>query len=84
MRQCLLSLKVAWDSNKGEEVYVSVTTGEHWQMIRYDGVFQVTENIGLLFYTMSEDTERWMNGLVDCLYISLSDGSIVTKDMAVG
>ncbi|RPB27442.1 hypothetical protein L211DRAFT_546945 [Terfezia boudieri ATCC MYA-4762] len=34
MKQCLLSMKDAWDNNGGGILYGFVTTVESWQMIR--------------------------------------------------
>ncbi|KAF8423832.1 hypothetical protein EV426DRAFT_717254 [Tirmania nivea] len=53
IKQCLLSLKEAWDYNGQGEVFGFVTTGKHWQMIRYNGKsFVVIEEFTASFRTM--------------------------------
>jgi len=50
MKQCLAAMK---DNNSEGVVYGFITTGEHWQMLRYDGkMFQMTEKFMVLFNTM--------------------------------
>ncbi|RPB15816.1 hypothetical protein P167DRAFT_542534 [Morchella conica CCBAS932] len=83
MKQCLLAMKDMRDNNGGVgEVYGFVTTAEFWQMLSYDGAFQVTNKLDVLFHTMGEEKEKWMKGyavLVDCMYAALSNGGIVEK-----
>lgn len=82
MKQCLLAMKDARDNNGGGEVYGFVTTGDTWRMLKYDGEFQMTNKIDVLFDTMSEEKERWMKDytiLVDCMYAALSNGGIVRR-----
>ncbi|RPB27889.1 hypothetical protein L211DRAFT_833888 [Terfezia boudieri ATCC MYA-4762] len=38
MKQCLLSMRDMQDGNGVGKVYGFITTGESWQMVRYDGV----------------------------------------------
>lgn len=57
MKQCL---KDARDGNDGGVVYGFFTTGETWRMLKYDGIFQMSENMKILFNTMDGDKERWM------------------------
>ncbi|KAF8465985.1 hypothetical protein BDZ91DRAFT_794562 [Kalaharituber pfeilii] len=53
MRQCLLSMRDMWDNIDEGEVYGFVTTGERWQMLRYDGKpFRKARNITALFEGM--------------------------------
>lgn len=86
-RQRLLSLKDMGDKNGGGEVYGFTTTGESWRMFKYDGVsFWKTEKMDVVFDTMDDDKERWMKDysiLVDCIYVALSNGGIVKKDVVV-
>ena len=86
LKQCLLSLKDARDQNSGGAVYGFITTGEFWRMLRYDGTFQMTNKMEVLFDTMEEEKGRWMkenSALVDCMYVALRSGGIVKKDMVV-
>ncbi|KAI5839543.1 hypothetical protein DFP73DRAFT_561266 [Morchella snyderi] len=81
MKQCLLAMKDARD-NGGGEVYGFVTTGDTWRMLKYDGKFQMTNKMEVLFDTMDEDKEKWMKDysiLVDCMYTALNNGGIVKK-----
>ena len=86
LKQCLLSLKDAGDQNSGCAVYGFITTGEFWQMIRYDGTFQMTEKFMVLFNTMGKQKDRWMKEnsvVVDCLYVALQNGGVVKQDVMV-
>ena len=77
MSQCLPSLKDMRDNNGGGEVYGFVTTGIEWQMIRYDGEFQITEGMQVLFPRMDKNKELWMKQhsiLVDCINVALDKG----------
>ena len=83
MSQCLLSLKDMQNSNGGGEVYGFITTGTEWQMIRYDGKFQITEGMQVLFPRMDENKELWMKRhsiLVDCLNVALDRGGVAKGD----
>ena len=75
-KQCLLSMKDAWDNNSEGIIYGFITTGEHWQMFRYDGTsFQKTRNIIAVFDGMDGDKKPWMKDcsvLVDCLIAALN------------
>ncbi|KAF8532805.1 hypothetical protein BDD12DRAFT_809643 [Trichophaea hybrida] len=83
MKQCLLAMKDMRDNNGGvDEVYGFVTTGESWRMISYDGTFQVTNKIDLVFNTMGDEKDKWMKDysvLVDCIHAVLSKGGIVEE-----
>ncbi|KAI5839542.1 hypothetical protein DFP73DRAFT_208344 [Morchella snyderi] len=82
MKQCLLALKDAKDNNGGGVVFGFITTGESWRMISYDGTFQMTNKIHVLFDDMGGEIELWMKDfsvLVDCMYAALSHGGIVQK-----
>ncbi|RPB13386.1 hypothetical protein P167DRAFT_112262 [Morchella conica CCBAS932] len=87
MKQCLLAMKDMRDNNSGGEVYGFVTTGETWRMLRYDGIsFKMTRKIEVLFEGMGQEKGLWMkdySALVDCMYVALSNGGIVKKDVAV-
>lgn len=80
MKQCL---KDARAGNGGGVVYGFFTTGETWRMLKYDGIFQMSEKMEILFNTMDDDKERWMKSysiLVDCMYTALSNGGFVHRD----
>jgi len=49
LKQCLLALKDVKDVSSGEAVYGFITTGEPWRMLRYDGTFQMTNKMEVLF-----------------------------------
>ena len=87
IRQCALAMKDMGDYNGEGKVYGFVTTGESWQMLKYDGkVFRKTNSIVVLFDSMDEEKERWMKEgavLVDCINFALSNGGIVKKDVVV-
>ncbi|RPB23803.1 hypothetical protein L211DRAFT_786034, partial [Terfezia boudieri ATCC MYA-4762] len=54
-------------------------TGDSWRMVRFDGAFEISEKMDILFDTMGEDEQRWMDDhsmLVDCLNVALSNGGI--------
>ncbi|KAI5839540.1 hypothetical protein DFP73DRAFT_208286 [Morchella snyderi] len=78
MKQCLLAMKDMRANNGGVgAVYGFVTTGESWRMISYDGTFQVTNKMDVIFDTMDEEKELWMKDfsvLVDCIYAALNNG----------
>ena len=71
MKQCLLGMKDARDNNGEGVVYGFVTTGEHWQMLSYDGKeFYQTRKIAMVFIGMDQENELWMKDcsvLVDCI-----------------
>lgn len=92
-KQCLLAMRDCWDNNDGMKegnnddagvLYGFVTTGEDWAMIRYDGsTFEMTNQFTVMFETMGEEKERWLEGyyiVVDCMCCALSDGGMVKKD----
>jgi len=86
-KQLMLAMKDARD--QGGIIYGFVTTGGQWRMVKYDGKsFSQTEIMMLVFDTMSEDKERWLNdctAVIDCLNLALGneDTGIVKKDMVV-
>ncbi|KAG0131727.1 hypothetical protein HOY82DRAFT_559295 [Tuber indicum] len=77
-RQCLLALKDMGESNGGGILYGFVTTGEQWQMIRYDcGVFTQTSRFQVLFDRMEHEKEKWMREasiIVDCFHAAFRSG----------
>ncbi|KAL0633576.1 hypothetical protein Q9L58_007536 [Maublancomyces gigas] len=78
-KQCFLLLKDMRDNNGGGSVYGFITTGDSWRIVSYDGTFQMSEKMEILFDTMDDDKERWMKDysiLVDCIYAALSHGGI--------
>ena len=83
MKRCLLLLKDARDNNGEGEVYGFVTTGQMWQMIRYDGAsFTMTRVITAVFGGMDEDRVEWVRGslvLVDCVIAASSNGGVAKK-----
>ncbi|KAG0138281.1 hypothetical protein HOY82DRAFT_534936 [Tuber indicum] len=77
-KQCFLSLRDMRDSNGGGTVYGFVTTGEYWNMITFDGQFQISETISLLFESMSKDEQKWLDDysiLVDCFQVALTNAA---------
>ncbi|KAI5839545.1 hypothetical protein DFP73DRAFT_561270 [Morchella snyderi] len=54
-KQCFLSLKDMRDNNGGGSVYGFITTGDSWRMVSYDGTFQMSEKMEVLFDTMDDD-----------------------------
>lgn len=77
MKQCLLTMKDMRDRNGVGEVYGIVMTGETWQMVSYDGAFQMARKMDVLFDGMDRDAELWMKEysvLVDCICTGLSAG----------
>ncbi|KAG0635650.1 hypothetical protein HOY80DRAFT_981146, partial [Tuber brumale] len=82
-RQCLLAMKDMGDRNGGGVVYGFVTTGEQWQMLRYDGaVFTQTINFLVMAENMQQDKERWMKEasiVVDCIHAALRSGGFVVN-----
>lgn len=83
LKQCLLSMKDMRDNNGGGKVYGFLTTGESWQMARYDGTsFTLTDSFIVTFRTMGSNKERWMKDcsiLVDCMNVALGNGGILRK-----
>ena len=78
MGQCMLAMKDMGGRNNGGVVYGFVTTGDSWRMLSYDGaLFQVTDKLHVVFDTMGNDKDKWMNQyslLVDCVYAVLDNG----------
>ncbi|PUU76177.1 hypothetical protein B9Z19DRAFT_272754 [Tuber borchii] len=83
MIQILLAMKDAQENNLGGIVYGFVTTGEDWRMLTYDGgEFVMTNKIVVLFNTMKEEKEKWLQEnaiIVDCMLIALTNGGIMTN-----
>ena len=78
-KQCFLFMRDMQENNGGGTIYGFITTGDSWRMVSYDGTFKITEKMELLFDTMDEDKQRWMEDysvLVDCLNVALSNGGI--------
>ncbi|KAG0135879.1 pyridoxal phosphate-dependent transferase [Tuber indicum] len=76
--QCFLSMIKMRDLNGGGTVYGFITTGESWRMISFDGKFEVSEKIQLMFDTMDHDEKRWIADysiLIDCFNVALSNGA---------
>lgn len=76
------------DSNGAGKVYGFVTTGESWQMMRYDGMsFQVTDKFDATFRTMRGQEGKWMKDyslVVNCLEMALLHGGIGKNTVVVG
>lgn len=71
-------MKNMWDCNGGGTVYRFIIMGDSWRMISFDGKFTINEKIELLFDTMDEDKERWIENhsiLVHCFNLALSNGA---------
>jgi len=82
-------MKDARGGNQGGIIYGFVTTGGQWRMVKYDGKsFSKTEIMMLVFDTMGEERERWLNDcsvVIDCLKLALGNGNTgtVKKDIVV-
>ena len=82
-RQLLLALKDMWDTNGAKGVvYGFATTGEDWQMVSYNGKFQLMDKFSVMFPSMGklERKEKWMKAfsvIVDLMYIALEEGGDV-------
>ncbi|PUU82936.1 hypothetical protein B9Z19DRAFT_1061476 [Tuber borchii] len=77
-KQCYLAMHDMRDWNGGGVVYGFITMGDSWRMISYDGNFKITEKIELVFDSMADDKERWINDysiLIDCLNVAFSNGA---------
>ena len=85
--QILLAMKDARDTNSGGIIYGFVTTGEDWRMLSYDGgEFVITEKFTVLFDTMRDGKERWLQqnaAIVECMLIALINGDIMMNPVAV-
>ena len=54
-KQCLLSMRDMRDGNGTGKVYGFVATGESWQMLRYDGMLQISlKQRFVLIYSIAE------------------------------
>lgn len=71
MKQCLLSLKDAKDSNGEGEVYGFITIGQVWRMLGHDGKsFKLTREFIAIFKRMDDNQAEWMGNcsvLVNCI-----------------
>jgi len=77
-KQCFLAMKDMRDSNGGGIVYGFITNGDSWRMISFNGEFEISEKIELIFDSMAQDKNRWMKDysiLIDCLNVALSEGA---------
>ncbi|KAG0638807.1 hypothetical protein HOY80DRAFT_965850 [Tuber brumale] len=83
-RQCLLAMKDIGDRNGGGVVYGFVTTGEQWQMLRYDGAaFTQTIKFLVLSQNMRQEKETWMKEasvVVECIHAALRSGGFVVDN----
>lgn len=76
MKQCLLSIKDAYDNNNDKrKMYCFMTTGDSWQLVSYDGnIFKMSEEFKIIFPTMKNNKKRWIDEfsiLIDALYFIL-------------
>lgn len=76
MKQCLLSVKDAYDNNNDKRImYGFMTTGDSWQLVSYDGnIFKMSEDFKIIFPTMKNNKKRWIDDfsiLIDALYFIL-------------
>ncbi|PUU74766.1 hypothetical protein B9Z19DRAFT_404363 [Tuber borchii] len=82
-KQRLLAMKEMGEMNGGGVVYGFVTTGEEWQMLRFEGtLFTQTDNFVALFPEMAKDKQRWMEEgsiIVDCIHATLRSGGFVVE-----
>ncbi|KAG0138282.1 hypothetical protein HOY82DRAFT_534939 [Tuber indicum] len=75
-KQCFLALRDMRDDAGGGTVYGFVTTGEYWNMITFDGQFQIGQTLPLLFETMTKDEHKSLEDysiLVDCFHVALTN-----------
>ena len=86
MKQCLLSMRDMWDQNGTGEVYGFTTTGERWQMFKYNGkYFERTRQMEFIYWGVEQDQREWMTGgsqVVDCLFGTLLKGGMVKQEVA--
>ena len=82
-KQCLLAMKDMGELNGKGVVYGFVTTGEAWQMLRFDGtMFTQSDRFFVLFHEVKNDKEGWMEGgsvVVDCIHATLRSGGFAVK-----
>jgi len=80
MLLCMLTMKDLAEDNSIFVVCGFVTTGEFWEMVRFDGrVFTPTETLQVLFSTMAQDKESRLKEaaiVVDCLHLALRSGGL--------
>ena len=77
-----------WDQNGAGEVNEFTTTGERWQMFRYNGkYFEETRQMEFIFRGVEQDQEEWMTGgslVADCMFATLLKGGVVGKGLSRG
>ncbi|KAF8453551.1 hypothetical protein BDZ91DRAFT_49160, partial [Kalaharituber pfeilii] len=83
-QQCMLAMRDMQGHNGRGEVYGFVTTGEDWQMIKFDGSsFTQTDKFAALFRNMKhEGREEWLknnSAVVDCMVVALLNGGVIMK-----
>ena len=87
VKQCLLAMRDMRERNGGVgEVYGFVTTGDMWRMVRYGGIFEMTDSFSILFGRIAKDKQRWMRDfsvLVDCMIMALSHGGAAQRGVGV-
>ena len=80
---CLVTMKDIGELNGGGLVYGFATTGEVWQMLRFDGTtFTQSESFSLLFREMTKNKQSWMQEgsvVVDCIHATLRSGGYIVK-----
>lgn len=57
-KQCFLLMKNIRDQNSGSIIYEFITNSDSWRMISFDGEFNMSKKIELMFNTMDEDKEQ--------------------------
>ena len=80
--QCMLALRDMADNNRdGQVVYGFITTGDFWQVIRYQHeIFTQTDPIQVVFRTMERNKAKWLKEssiIVDFLHAALRSEGFV-------
>lgn len=78
IKQCLLSLKDSWDTNKDNKpVYGLLTDGIDWRLIIYEpNDIQISSKFSALFEDMYTEKDEWINDkskIVDVIYTVLEN-----------
>ena len=80
-RACMLALKEMGDNNPGGVIYGLVTSGDVWQIIRYQReIFTQTDPVQAVFRAMEHDKAKWFKEssiIVDCLDAALRSEGFV-------
>ncbi|PUU73018.1 hypothetical protein B9Z19DRAFT_1136116 [Tuber borchii] len=80
-RLCMLALKEMGDNNPGGVIHGFVTSGDCWQIIRYQReIFTQTDPVQLVFRTMERDKAKWLKEssiIVDFLNAALRSEGFV-------